>query len=124
MDLNLNSRIKLNNGTEIPVFGFGTYKLTGEKTVKESVNAALESGYRLIDTAQMYGNEQYVGEAVRESGIPREEILANPCDLAISSEGFIYILDSRDNNIKVFKKDGAFIKCYGQQGQGPGDRLG
>ncbi len=74
MDLNLNSRIKLNNGLEMPVFGFGTYKLTGEKMVKDSVTAALEAGYRLIDTAQMYGNEQYVGETIRESGIPREEI--------------------------------------------------
>lgn len=53
--------------------------------------------------------------------VPSEQILANPCDLAISSEGFIYVLDSKDNNIKVFKKDGTFIKCYGQQGQGPGE---
>jgi diketogulonate reductase-like aldo/keto reductase len=74
MDLNLMSRLKLNSGTEMPVFGFGTYRLGGEKKVKESVHAALEAGYRLIDTAQMYGNEQYIGEAVRESGIPREEI--------------------------------------------------
>jgi hypothetical protein len=53
--------------------------------------------------------------------VPREQILANPCDLNVSSEGFIYILDSRDNNIKAFKKDGTFIECYGQQGQGPGE---
>ncbi len=53
--------------------------------------------------------------------VPREQILANPCDLAISSEGFIYVLDSRDSNIKVFKKNGTFIKCYGKQGQGPGE---
>lgn len=53
--------------------------------------------------------------------VPREQILANPCDLAVSSEGFIYVLDSRDSNIKVFKKDGTVIKCYGQQGQGPGE---
>ncbi len=74
MDLKINSRKKLNNGTEIPVLGFGTYRLTGEKQVKEAVTAALETGYRLIDTAQMYENEEYVGEAIRESGIPREEI--------------------------------------------------
>jgi methylglyoxal/glyoxal reductase len=74
MNLNINTRIKLNNGIEIPVMGFGTYKLTNEKSVRESVTAALEAGYRLIDTAQMYGNEKYVGAAVRESGIPREEI--------------------------------------------------
>ena len=57
MNLNINSKIKLNNGAEIPVFGFGTYKLTGEREAKESVLAALEEGYRLIDTAQMYQNE-------------------------------------------------------------------
>lgn len=74
MNININSRIKLNNGIEMPVLGFGTYMLREEKTVKEAVTAALEAGYRLIDTAQMYENEVYVGEAIRESGIPREEI--------------------------------------------------
>jgi len=74
MELKINNREKLSSGTEIPVFGFGTYQLTGEKRVKEAVSAALESGYRLVDTAQMYGNEGYVGEAIRQSGIPREEI--------------------------------------------------
>jgi diketogulonate reductase-like aldo/keto reductase len=74
MSLNINSKIKLNSGTEIPVFGLGTYKLTGERQVKESVLAALEEGYRLIDTAQMYQNEEYVGQAIRESSIPRKEI--------------------------------------------------
>ncbi len=74
MNLNLNSRVKLNNETEIPVFGFGTYQLRDEKTVIESVLAALEAGYRLIDTAQMYDNEDYVGEAIKKSGIPRKEI--------------------------------------------------
>jgi diketogulonate reductase-like aldo/keto reductase len=58
----------------MPVFGFGTYQLRGEKIVKESVAAALEAGYRLLDTAQMYNNERYVGEAVKSSSIPREEI--------------------------------------------------
>jgi len=74
MELNLDSRIKLNNGIQMPVFGFGTYMLTDEKTVLKAVTWALESGYRLIDTAQMYDNEQYVGEAIQRSGIPREEI--------------------------------------------------
>ncbi len=74
MELRIDSREKLNSGIEIPVFGFGTYQLTGEKRVKEAVTAALAKGYRLIDTAQMYGNEEYVGEAIRQSGIPREEV--------------------------------------------------
>ena len=74
MELSIDSREKLNSGTEIPVFGFGTYQLTGEKRVKEALRAALETGYRLIDTAQMYGNEKFVGDVIRQSGIPREEI--------------------------------------------------
>jgi diketogulonate reductase-like aldo/keto reductase len=74
MDLNINSRIKLNNGIEKPVFGLGTYNINGEKAVQEAVGSALQNGYRLIDTAQMYGNEKYVGKVIRESGIPREEI--------------------------------------------------
>ena len=53
--------------------------------------------------------------------VPSEQILANPCDMVISSEGLIYILDSKDNDIKVFEKDGSFLKCFGRTGQGPGE---
>ena len=67
-------KVLLNSGYEMPVYGIGTYSLTGETCV-ESVSSALESGVRLIDTAYMYHNEESVGEAVRNSGIPREEIL-------------------------------------------------
>lgn len=65
--------VMLSSGYEMPVCGIGTYSLTGETCV-ESVTAALNSGVRLIDTAYMYHNEESVGEAVRNSGIPREEI--------------------------------------------------
>lgn len=65
--------VLLNSGYEMPVYGIGTYSLTGEVCV-EAVSSALESGVRLIDTAYMYHNEESVGEAVRNSGIPREEI--------------------------------------------------
>lgn len=65
--------VTLNSGYEMPVLGLGTYSLTGD-TCKNAVLAAPESGVRLIDTAYMYGNEAEVGEAIRESGIPREEI--------------------------------------------------
>ncbi len=58
--------IKLNSGYEIPVLGIGTYSLTG-KTCVESVYTAIKEGYRLIDTAYMYGNEKEVGEAVRKA---------------------------------------------------------
>ncbi|MBN2134486.1 MAG: aldo/keto reductase [Acidobacteria bacterium] len=74
MDLSLDSKIKLGNGREIPMLGLGVYQSgRGAETVN-AVKWALEAGYRHIDTAMMYGNEREVGEAVRESGIPREEI--------------------------------------------------
>ena len=65
--------VTLNSGYRMPIYGIGTYSLTGDTCV-ESVTAALNSGVRLIDTAYMYHNEESVGEAVRNSGIPREEI--------------------------------------------------
>ncbi len=65
--------VLLNSGYEMPIYGIGTYSLTGDTCV-ESVTAALNSGVRLIDTAYMYHNEESVGAAVRNSGIPREEI--------------------------------------------------
>lgn len=65
--------VTLSSGYEMPINGLGTYSLTGETCVN-SVSAALERGVRLIDTAHIYGNEAEVGQAVRESGIPREEI--------------------------------------------------
>ena len=65
--------ITLNNGVEIPQLGFGVFQIEPEQT-KEATLTALEIGYRHIDTAEMYGNEREVGEAVRESGIARDEI--------------------------------------------------
>lgn len=70
--MDISSRIKLNNGVMMPRLGLGVYK-SGENT-KQAVLDALEAGYRLIDTAAFYGNEREVGEAIRESGIKREEI--------------------------------------------------
>lgn len=65
--------VTLNSGYVMPINGLGTYSLTGDTCVN-SVTAALQSGVRLIDTAYMYSNEEEVGRAIRESGIPREEI--------------------------------------------------
>ena len=75
-DISFNFETKtvlLNSGYEMPIYGIGTYSLTGDTCV-ESVATALNRGVRLIDTAYMYHNEESVGEAVRNSGIPREEI--------------------------------------------------
>lgn len=64
----------LSNGTEIPVLGLGVWQVNDGPECERAVTAALEVGYRLIDTAQAYRNEASVGRAIRGSGIPREEI--------------------------------------------------
>ena len=66
--------VKLSSGYDLPVVGLGTYALHGSTCVN-AVRTALESGYRLIDTASFYGNEREVGEGVRASGVPREEVV-------------------------------------------------
>jgi 2,5-diketo-D-gluconate reductase A len=65
--------LTLNNGIEIPQLGFGVFQIEPENT-KEATLAALEVGYRHIDTAEMYGNEKQVGEAVRDSSLDRSEV--------------------------------------------------
>lgn len=65
--------ITLNNGVRIPQLGFGVFKVPPAETIA-ATRHALEAGYRHIDTADMYGNEHEVGEALRQTGIPREEV--------------------------------------------------
>ena len=67
-------KIRLNDGVEIPVFGFGTFQIPADGTTYKAVREALDLGYRHIDTAAAYFNEKEVGQAVRDSGIAREEI--------------------------------------------------
>ena len=72
--MTLQDTCTLRNGVQIPRLGFGTYKTPEGEVAEASVLAALEAGYRHIDTAAFYGNEGGVGRAIRKSGIPREEI--------------------------------------------------
>ena len=65
--------VTLNNGVNMPVIGFGVFLITGRECV-ECVKNAIQVGYRHIDSAQMYGNEREVGEGIRLSGIPRNQI--------------------------------------------------
>jgi diketogulonate reductase-like aldo/keto reductase len=64
----------LNNGLKMPWLGFGVFKVNDGEEVENAVKSALETGYRHIDTAALYGNERGVGKAIRASGVPREEI--------------------------------------------------
>jgi 2,5-diketo-D-gluconate reductase A len=65
--------VTLNNGVKMPILGFGVYQIPPEQT-EQAVSEALAAGYRLLDTAAAYGNEEAVGRAIRASGIPREEL--------------------------------------------------
>lgn len=66
--------IKLNNGIEMPILGFGVYQIPDNNECERVVGEALEVGYRLIDTAQAYFNEEAVGNAIKKSGIDRKDI--------------------------------------------------
>ena len=66
--------VTLNNGGKMPLEGFGVFQVPDPKECEDSVVAAIKNGYRLIDTAAAYMNEEAVGEAIKKSGVPREEL--------------------------------------------------
>jgi len=72
--MNLQSRVTLNNGTAMPVLGLGTWQIEDGKPAADAVAYALRAGYRHIDTAKIYENEEGVGEGVRNSGVPRADV--------------------------------------------------
>jgi diketogulonate reductase-like aldo/keto reductase len=74
MALTIESTVQLNNGVRMPVLGLGVWQIPSGRAAQRAVGWALEAGYRLIDTAKLYGNETDVGTAVRESGLPREAV--------------------------------------------------
>ncbi len=73
-ELTINSTATMNDGNTIPLLGFGVFQLDDPAVCEEAVQAALETGYRHIDTAFVYNNEEQVGNAIQSSGIPREDI--------------------------------------------------
>ena len=66
--------VKLNNGVEMPILGFGVFQITDQNECENSVLNAVETGYRLIDTAASYLNETAVGNAIKKSGVAREDL--------------------------------------------------
>jgi diketogulonate reductase-like aldo/keto reductase len=80
-------KVRLNNGVEMPILGFGVYQVPDLEECERSVSQAIETGYRLIDTAAAYQNEEAVGNAIRKSGVPREEIFV-PTKLWVSDAGY------------------------------------
>lgn len=109
MNMKMDSKIKLNNGVEIPALGYGTYKVERGREAFEGTLWALEAGYRHIDTASMYGNESDIGDAVRQSGIPREEIFITT-KVWNSDQGFDRTLKAFDASLSRLKS--GYIDLY------------
>ena len=109
MKLSLKSTKKLNNGIQIPMLGLGTYEnCRGRKTI-ESILYGLELGYRHLDTASLYGNEVEVGQAVRESNLPRSKIFITT-KLWNSDHGFQSTIDAFHRSLDKLKLD--YIDLY------------
>ena len=89
--------VKLNNGVEIPQVGFGVFQVAPDEVV-EPVRTAIESGYRLIDTAAAYRNEKGVGRAIAEAGVPREELFITT-KLWNSEQGYDKALKAFDTSL-------------------------
>lgn len=79
--------VTLNNGVEMPILGFGVFQISDAKECERSMSDALGVGYRLIDTAASYGNEDAVGNALRRSGVPRAELFITT-KLWVSDAGY------------------------------------
>ena len=95
--------VKLNNGVEMPILGFGVYQIPKEET-KRCVLDAIKVGYRSIDTAQSYFNEAEVGEAISECGIPREELFITT-KVWIDNYGYENCKKSVEESLRKLKTD-------------------
>ena len=95
--------VKLNNGVEMPILGFGVYQIPREET-KRCVLDAINVGFRAIDTAQSYFNEAEVGDAIKESGIPREEFFITT-KIWIDNYGYEKCKASVEESLKKLKTD-------------------
>jgi methylglyoxal/glyoxal reductase len=105
-NLNIESTVKLNNNVRIPILGLGVYQTPPGRVTQNAVKFALSVGYRHVDTARIYGNEADVGEAVRKSGVPREQLFVTTklwngdqgydstlraCEASLKRLGFDYV---------------------------------
>ena len=96
-------KVKLNNGIEMPVLGYGVYQVTPEEC-ERCVSDAISVGYRSIDTAQAYHNEEGVGNAISKSGVPREELFITT-KVWISNAGYEKAKASIDESLRKLKSD-------------------
>jgi diketogulonate reductase-like aldo/keto reductase len=96
--------VALNNGVEMPVLGFGVFQITDAEECERSVLEALRTGYQLIDTAASYENEEAVGNGIKKSGVPREEIFVTT-KLWIQDAGYESTKDAFERSLKRLQID-------------------
>jgi 2,5-diketo-D-gluconate reductase A len=100
--------LRLNNGVEIPQFGFGVFQVDPDQTA-QTVRQAFEAGYRHIDTAQMYRNEEGVGDAISDSGLSRGEVFVTT-KLNNQNHGFDSAISALDESLKKLRLD--YVDLY------------
>lgn len=92
-------KVTLNNGVEMPILGFGVFQVTDLEECERSVVDAIATGYRLIDTAASYMNEEAVGKAIKKSGVSREDLFITT-KLWIQSNGYEGTKKAFENSLK------------------------
>jgi 2,5-diketo-D-gluconate reductase A len=97
-------KVRLNNGVEMPILGFGVFQVTDLAECERSVIDAIATGYRLIDTAASYGNEEAVGKAIKRSGVAREDLFITT-KLWIQSNGYEGTKKAFENSLKRLQLD-------------------
>jgi len=98
-NLTINSTVRLNNQVQMPILGLGVYQTPPGRVTQNAVKYALTVGYRHIDTARIYGNEADVGEAIRESGVPRKDLFVTT-KLWNSDQGYDSTLRACEASLK------------------------
>jgi diketogulonate reductase-like aldo/keto reductase len=101
--------VKLNNGVEVPILGFGVFQVTDPAECERSVVDAIQTGYNHIDTAASYQNEEAVGRGIKQSGVPREKLFVTT-KLWIQSNGYEGTLKAFERSLKRLQLD--YIDLY------------
>ncbi|AGK98346.1 aldo/keto reductase [Clostridium pasteurianum] len=97
-------KVTLNNGVEMPILGFGVFQITDEAQCEQAVLDAIHTGYRLIDTAMSYHNEEAVGRAIKKCGVPREELFITT-KLWLADAGYEKTMKAFETSLKKLGLD-------------------
>jgi diketogulonate reductase-like aldo/keto reductase len=102
--MNISTKVRLNNGVEMPWLGLGVFRAEDGKEVENAVESALKHGYRSIDTAAVYQNERGVGVGLKKSGVPREEIFLTS-KVWNSDQGYNTTLEAFEKSLERLQTD-------------------